>query len=224
MSIFNLRDQAAWNATDPNGENYHPMIQGTVVEINEVQARNFQTKQPEFWDDGNPKLNLQLIIQAQDGREYPWTFSPKSLAMDALKAALTGYNSKASSVVEIGGLMVQVWTDESKAPYGANNPRPWGCQILGQGSAPFRGANEFKPQQQLMQQQVPPPVVNGYYAPPQTQGYQQQVPPTPINRPVQPQAPMAPPQFQPVQEPQGNRVIQPPAYEQPPIDTYNQAW
>lgn len=197
--ILSFQPESGWNYSDPQNEDYMPSITGTIVEINEVQSRNYATKELETWPDGNPKLNIQFIVQGQSGKELPWVFSPKSLAADAVKAALLQYNPNATGFGDLGGLMVRITTQGDRSQYHSNNPRPWWFEILGQGQVPFRGVHEFKqqaPVQQApapMQQQVPPPIVNGMYAAPTVP--QQPVPPSPLNRPIQQQAP-APQQYQ----------------------------
>lgn len=209
-NILNFNGGGAWNYSDPSKESYMPSITGTVVEISEVQSTNFQTRQPEYWQDGNPKLNIQLTIQGQSGKELPWVFSPKSLGMDAVKAALQAYKPDSNSVADIGGLLVEVSTQGDSTQYHANNPRPWNVRILGQGNAPFRGVKEFKaapsvqqvaqqPMQQAPQQQVPPSPLNRTFSgqPQQSmhqvhqqmqqpaQQYQQQVVQQPMQQPAQ---------------------------------------
>lgn len=153
-----------WNYSDPTKTDFATEIQGTVVEVNEVQSVNFGTKQPEFWPDGNPKLNIELVIQTYDGNELAWVFSPRSVGMDAVKEAMQMSMPEARSVADVGGKMVYIATQQPPAgfSYGSGNPRPWTFVIQGQGSAPFRGVktwaeqNKAKPQQQPQPQQQQP--------------------------------------------------------------------
>lgn len=171
-NILNINNNnAGWNYSDPQKPGYMPSIQGTVVEINEVQARNYMTKQPEFWPDGKPKLNIEFVIQGQSGRELPWVFGPKSTAADAVKKALLAMNPNATSMADVGGYLVKVTTHDGQ--WGQGRPRPWEFEILGLGQVPFRGVKEYEapaqPQPQAQQpaaQQGQPPMQNGYFAPP----------------------------------------------------------
>lgn len=184
MSIFDINGAKTgngngWNYSDPTKPDYKPQLQGSVVQIKEVQSVNYVTKKPEFWNDGNPKLNVAIVIQEQDGTEYDWIFSPKSTAADALAAAL---GPQATSMLEAAGKVIQVstWEPQNGMKYGANNPRPWQAQILGQSQVPYRGTVKYQgnaqPQQQAQpqpQQQAAPPIVGQYYAAP-TVGMQPQ--------------------------------------------------
>lgn len=202
--LLNLNDEPGWNYSDSSKPQYMPSITGTVVSVEEVQSTNYATKDKEFWPDGNPKLNIKLVIQGKSGRELPWVFSPKSLACDSVKNALKQYNPNAQTIADVGGLMVKITTWGDSNQYHANNPRPWQFEILGQGEAPFRGVKEFDSN---------PPVQ-------QPQQTQQQVPPSPLNRNMnQQQQPMQQPMQQPVYPndwPQSTPVtMQQPAQQQP---------
>ena len=154
-----------WNFSRPENDNYSLMLQGDVVEVSEVQSINFGTKKPEFWDDGNPRLNICITVLTQAGEEINWIFGPggrgekASVPMKALRGALEAAGKPGMSVAEIGGLNITVAT---QAPpqgfnYGQGNPRPFAVQINGMGNAPFRGVKTFKQQQQQPQQPKPQP-------------------------------------------------------------------
>lgn len=184
-SVLNINNgQSGWNYSDPQKPGYMTSIEGTVVEIKEVQSRNYMTKQPEFWPDGNPKLNIEFVIQGQSGRELPWVFSPKSTAFNAVESALKAMNPNASSIAEAGGHLVRITTQDGQ--WGQGRPRPWQFEILGMGQVPFRGVKEYQaPQQQpqpmqaqpaMQQQQQAPAIQNGYFEPPMPQPQQQAQP------------------------------------------------
>lgn len=197
QDIFSLnKGGSGWNYSDPDKPGYMPKVTGTVVEVNEVQSINYQTRKPEWWDDGNPKLNIELVIQGQSGREVSFQFPPTQTnnAFNAVKNALKAVNPNANRITEIGGMLIEVSTHGSRDEYHVRNPRPWNIQILGQGNAPYRGEHKWQPttqqqpvQQQSMQQQP-------MYQQPQMQqqpNYQQQqnmamygqpTPPTPLDR------------------------------------------
>lgn len=211
MSIFDINgaktgSNNSWNYSDPNKPDYKPQIQGTVVQIKEVQSVNFMTKKPEFWPDGNPKLNVGIVIQDQDGTEYDWIFSPKSAGADALAAAL---GPQATSMLEVAGKVIQVttWEPQNGGKWAAGNPRPWQVQILGQGQIPYRGTvqyqggktqpqtqpqmqqrpQQYQPVQQQPMQQQAPRIVGQFYEVP-TAGMQPQVQQPPMNEQVPVQA------------------------------------
>lgn len=218
-SVLDINTEGAgWNYSDSSKPNYMTSIQGTVVEINEVQSRNYMTKQPEFWPDGNPKLNIEFVIQGQSGRELPWVFSPKSTAAQAVKTALLAMNPNAKSIAEVGGYLVEISTQEGQ--WGQGRPRPWNFKILGMGQAQFRGVGEYKPaatpqpqqqgQQPQQQQGQAPAIVNGYYEPPTPQPQQQ----------AQPQAQQG--DFAPQAQPQVQQQAQPQVVQENGVSVYDQ--
>lgn len=156
-SVLNINggNGNGWNYSDQSKPGYMTSIQGTIVKITELQSRNYMTKQPEFWPDGNPKLNICFTIQGQSGRELTWVFSPKSTAFDAVVTALKTMNPNVNSIADIGGYMVEISTQEGQ--WGQGRPRPWTVNILGMGQVPFRGVEEYTapPAQPVQQQQQP---------------------------------------------------------------------
>lgn len=198
MGILDFNNSGSsnkWNCTNPNEPNYMPSITGTVVAVKEMPKLNFVTKKPEYWDDGNVKLNVALTIQGQSGRELDWIFSPKSVAADACKNALAQFKPDASGYADLGGLMVTVSTREpqqGERPWGQGNPRPWAMQILGQGNVPFRGVFPYVPQQNA----PAPQVANDFAAPAQPVMQPQPMAPQPAQQPMMQQQPVAQPAMQ----------------------------
>jgi hypothetical protein len=75
---------AAVKFTDPGD-----FVQGTVLEVVQVQARNFDTGDPEFWDDGSPKLQLLYGLGTVDGPVslYVGSYRMRNAIADACRAA-----------------------------------------------------------------------------------------------------------------------------------------
>lgn len=244
MATLGFGSSNSWNYNDPNKDGYINDITGTLVEINETQKINYQTREKEFWPEGNPKLNLRFCILANNGVEYPWVFQPsKSTAADAVAMAMETNGLDPKNISSLLGLTVRVATNEDRAPYGSRNPRPWYFQILGAGTAPARGCYQFRDtpegkmfyqqQQQQYNGQQAPPIVNGYFAAPTAQPAQQpmaqpmqqpmqrQVPmQQPMTQPVPMQQPMAQPMQQPMQQPVMQQQVpmqQPMAQQQPQV-------
>ncbi len=124
-----------WNYSDDTKENYSEQLSGTVVEIAYVQARNFQTKEPEFWPDGNPKCNFRFTIADLAGNEFAWFVSSNKKSaglmavMDALDPARSG-----NSPVDISKALGKLVTISTKpGSYNAKRPRPWWFQVVGEG-------------------------------------------------------------------------------------------
>lgn len=186
----------AWNYSDRNKDGFMLQIQGTVVEIKEVPATKYNSNVIDRWDDGNPKLNICLVIQGQSGRELEWVFGPGGIqkptpAMAACRAALQAAGMPAETVAELGGKFIQVATQEPPQgfSYGSGSPRPWSVQILGEGQVPFRGVKEYtgeqaQPQQQMQPQAQPAPVAQAQPAP-------APVAPQPVAQPAPAPAPVA---------------------------------
>lgn len=194
-----------WNYSNPNGDNYQLSIRGDVVKIAQVQVKNHMTKEREWWPDGNAKLNMLFIIQAEDGNRYPFIFSPRSTAADAVKAAMKQAGIPANSWANMAQMCIEVSTEEGKFYQG--NPRPWHVKILGPGEAEFEGCEAYNgptkaeyeakklqqqsvgamqqamnPQQQWQQQpQYQPQPQQQWQPQPQPQQFQGQGFQTPIN-------------------------------------------
>lgn len=184
MSVFDLKGGGSgnnWNYSDPNKQGFMEMIEGTIVEISNPQSINFGTKKPEFWDDGNPKRNLCVIVKGRSGQELNWIFAPKSNAANACLAALDPQGDRPQvSIEELLGKMVRIQTQTGV--YNSQNPRPWWVTILGDGDIQsVRGIKDLsqgQPMQQLLvpqqQRQVQAPPTQQQAPAPQVQYAQQQ--------------------------------------------------
>ncbi len=143
MSLLDYNGQStvsSWNFTDREKPGFMLAIRGTIVEMAEVQELDYKTKQPKFWQDGGPRLQMRIIIQGASGRELAWYIRPKSKASDALLAALTEYGVNMPTYGSALGLEIEAQTFEGT--YNEKNPRPFAAQILGPGKVQHRG---FKP-------------------------------------------------------------------------------
>ncbi len=49
----------------PQGSQPGAHIAGTVVDLKEVQETNYDTKEPEFWPNGDPKMQYRLTLQTE---------------------------------------------------------------------------------------------------------------------------------------------------------------
>lgn len=80
----------AWNYSKKDKPDYATRIDGTVVEMKQVQETQFQTNAPLFWrndggratkvteDTGQPCLNFCVVIDTKQFGEKEWTFNPKT--------------------------------------------------------------------------------------------------------------------------------------------------
>lgn len=176
-------------------------IAGHVVDMKEVQATNYQTKQPEFWDNGDPKMQYRVTLQTDlrdpadqsdtglrdvylDGRRRPNDDGGKSklcAVLDAVKAATGG------TALEQGDWLALKWISGLG---NTGDPRCYDAQYQ-------RGAMDIG-QQQPTQPTPPPP------------------PPAPPVQPVQQQQQPAPPP--------GWAQPAPPVQQQQPVQSQSQGW
>ena len=191
-----------WNYSKPDKPDYSTQLIGTVVAIQEVQKMGFTTTgqpgAPEFWPDGNPKMNIRIALATMDGELKTFTFQPaskqarmgqkKSVHMDLF--ALTGN----TDMMNLIGKTICIQTQEGR--YGQGNPRPWFVSLVDAGpfqlSAPL--PSEFKAPRVLANSAVS----GGQVTLPQQAYPYPATPPQPV---VQPQ-PMPQQQYHPAPQPQ----------------------
>lgn len=185
---FNNEDSGFWNYSDESKGNYTPSITGDVVCIKTVQATDYNTKKPAFYDDGNPKMNIRLHIALPDDSEIMFEFKPRSMAMQAIQDGLVAAGAAGKTLSEVGGLCVTIET--KPGGYNRTHPRPWRCIVHGQGKHAFRGVELFKQNQQPQQPQAQAPSPAQHAAQQAAQAWGQQP-----QQPQQPQAQAMPPQY-----------------------------
>ena len=206
-----------WNYSRPDKEGFSNELVGTVLNIQEIQAREYSMNgpgAPKFWPDGNPVMNIRMVFAIADGSIKTWTFQPagrlakqgkkKSVHIDLY--ALTGN----TNMMNLVGQTVKIQTQQPPEgfSYGVNSPRPWHVELVPDvvyaptvevpaelmvekvlcNDAASGGQLNNQQRQQAQPQPAPqPPMQNGYYAPPA---------PMPNAQPVYPQQQYAP-QMQP---------------------------
>lgn len=210
----------SWNYSNPNKEGYSTQLVGTVLAIQEIQKRGYtmngQPGAPEFWPDGNPKMNIRIALATPEGELKAFTFQPagrqarmgqkKSVHMDLFH--LTGDTDMNNLI----GKTICITTQEGR--YGQGNPRPWNVQLVEMGPFEAPLPSEFKVPQLLANSaasggQVNAPQHQQQYQPqPQPQQYQQPQGFAPAYQQVQPQ------QYQPQQYQQPQPMPQPMQYQQ----------
>lgn len=211
----------SWNYSKPDKPEYTPQLIGTVAAIQEVQKRQYnpngQPGQPEFWPDGNPKMNIRIALVTPEGELKTFTFQPASKqARQGLKRSvhmdlfhLTGD----TDMMNLIGQTICIQTQPGN--YGQGNPRPWYVSFVEGG--PYQLPNglppEFKAQRVLANESAS----GGQVTPPQPPMQQQQYrqPPMQQPRPVQP--PMQQQYYQQQMYPQAQQQQYQPAmqYQQP---------
>lgn len=154
------KSESKWNYHDASKPNYMPVVTGTVVEISTPQHKKYKSHELEYWEDGNPKLDICVTIQGQSGREVDWQFQPTKNNPGMLQCihALKGYlGDQAKGVQDLLGLSVTLSTWEPSDPnfkWGPSNPRPWSLVINGPGNqAVVRGVKDTSNQPRAVVQQ-----------------------------------------------------------------------
>lgn len=218
----------SWNYSKPDKPGYSTQLVGTVLAIQEVQKMGFTTTgkpgAPEFWPDGNPKMNIRMALATEQGELKAFTFQPaskearmgqkKSVHMDLFH--LTGD----TDMMNLVGKTICISTQEGH--YGQGNPRPWFVQLVDAG--PFQLSQPLPPEFKLPQVLANNAVSGGQVQAPQAQqqsAYQQQ--PQPQQPQPQYQQPAQfhasqQPQYMPYmqqQQPQYQQPVQQPMYQQP---------
>lgn len=188
-----------WNYSKPDKPGYSTELIGTVYNIQEVQAREYNpggVGAPKFWKDGNPVMNIRMVLVGPNGGYRLWTFSPaskaaklgqkKSVHLDLF--ALTG-NTDMKNLI---GKTVKITTQEPPAnfQYGSGCPRPWHVELVP--DVKYELAEEIDPEFTIDRVLCNDAVSGGQYVAPQQQA---QPVPQPTPQPV-------PQMQQPIQQPQ----------------------
>lgn len=223
----------SWNYSKPDKPGYSTLLVGTVLAIQEVQKMGYTVNgrpgAPEFWPDGNPKMNIRLALATESGELKTFTFQPASKEARAGRKPsvhmslfhLTGD----TDMMNLIGKTIGIQTQEGH--YGQGNPRPWSVGEVQAGpfSLPNELPSEFKVPQVLANNavaggQMQPPMQQqgyGYQQPPMQQRYYQQPPmqqqPMPQMQPQmqgcqQPMNPQPQMQPQPAMQPQMQQAPQ----------------
>lgn len=188
----------SWNYAHPEKPDFTETLVGTVVAIQEVQARKFTGNgtpgAPDFWDNGDPKLNIRVALATPEGKLVTFTFQPASkkqregnYGTHMAMWHLTGDTDLANLV----GKTIQIRTQAAginpntgqPMQYGFGNPRPFWPEIIQGGpyqlSTPLPseytvpqvlcndGASGGQVQPQNIQTPQAPPMQGNYYAAPQ---------------------------------------------------------
>ena len=187
-----------WNYSNQEKDGFSLELTGTVVSMQEVQARewNPQTRQPgkpKTWPDGNPVWNIRIGFALPDGNLKSITFmeagaKQRSGEKPSLHMQLFNLTGNMNDLM---GKTVHLWTwpshPDTGQAWGMGNPRLFGCELV-DGAYELKvplpedfkvpklladdGAHGGQPVAQAPQQiQVPqmPPMQGQFYAPPISQ-------------------------------------------------------
>lgn len=138
MSLNPVSANHGWNYSRPEDEGYSLAITGTVVFIQEVQAMKYSMnrqaeRQPDFWDNGDPKLNIRIGLAMPDGELKTLTFAKagakqKSGEKPSIHMDLFHLTGDTDMMALIGKtITIQTWqaNPTTGAPWGNGNPRLW---------------------------------------------------------------------------------------------------
>lgn len=187
-------------------------VTGTLYLIETSQMRDFQTKQPAYWNDGRPQMQIHIVLQTtlhdpsiedDDGRRSLWikgwgiqlkafreacrqagVKAPK--AGDTMTATFTGLGERGNAPQPPKVYAYQITPSNSVAQL--VNPQPTALQQP-MGQFPQQSAQSSQQQPQPRQQYAPPQQPMGQYQPQQ---------------PVTPQQPVQQYPQQPAQSPQAS--------------------
>lgn len=142
MSLNPGGNGSAWNNSKPDKEGYSLELTGTVVSLQEVQARTYnpgsnQPGAPRFWPDGNPVMNIRMGLATMDGELKTVTFAEAGKAQrlgqkPSLHMQL--YALTNGSMMDLIGKTIHLWTwpvnPNTNAQWGTGNPRLFGVEEI----------------------------------------------------------------------------------------------
>lgn len=148
-------DTHNWNYSRPDDVGYATELTGTVAAIQEVQASEFGKggvpTGPAFWPDGNPKMNIRLVLVGPKGGYRTWTITPAGKdAKAGLKPHVHIDLFKLAGGVQFTDLIGKTIHVETDAPppgfgYGLGKPRPWRVSLVNEGPYTVDPANPIDP-------------------------------------------------------------------------------
>lgn len=124
MSVFDIKKSSAWNYSNSSKPGYSESLEGTVVGMDNPQARDFNTGKKRYFDDGNPMRNLRIFIETGDG-EKSVTFRPGSALFNAFVRAMADKDIDCFD----GVIACKVTIKTESGVYNQQNPRPWNVII-----------------------------------------------------------------------------------------------
>ena len=141
----------SWNFSRPNDDDYSLELWGTVVAMQEVQAREYnpnsnQPGRPRTWPDGKPVMNIRIGFASPDGSLKTITFGKagkaaregKKFSLHMLLFGLSGNN-----MTSLNGKTIHMWTwpadPETNQPWGQGNPRKFGAELVDNASYELNG-------------------------------------------------------------------------------------
>lgn len=162
LSGESMTEGTFWNYYNPNKEGFAETLVGTVTKISFVQERAYQTHEPLFWNDGNPKVMFRLHIKDANNNTFLFDIKPKSQMMmeDFIPVCQSG------NLQDLLGNLVSITAQQNPVvngqviPFSAAMRRKFTVQVLGPGQHPSEGVDQESfnrllnsPKQQAQQSQ-----------------------------------------------------------------------
>lgn len=232
----------SWNYSKSDRDDYSLEMYGTILTIQEVQARMYNPGggpgAPRFWPDGNPVWNIRVGFAAPDGSLKSITFQEAGKAQrEGKKPSLHMqlYAISGGSMRNLIGKTVHMWTwpadPNTGQTWGQGNPRKFGLEEVTDGTKFELAQGVAIPEEFMVDKlycndgaqggapapQAPPAMYGQFYAPPTAQQYQPQPYQQPQYQPQQYQPMMQqPPMQQPMPTPPMQMQQQPAIQQMPP--------
>lgn len=112
------------SATFPEAGTEH---KGVILGFDSVQAKNFKTQKPEFWDDGNPKMQVRITLQtderdpeAESDNGVRRLYVSSKGMREAIAAAV---KKTGASGLAVGGKLAVQYTRDGQSENGLNPPK-----------------------------------------------------------------------------------------------------
>lgn len=194
MSLNPGGQNYGWNYSRPDREGYSLQLVGTVVSLQEVQSRAFnmgnpgQPGAPEFWPDGNPKMNIRMGLATETGELKAFVFTPAGKQARAGKKAsihMDLWRLSGGNITDLIGKTIVISTQEGQ--YHVGHPRPWFVELL-ENTGPFQLSSPLPEEFKVPRLLADSSASGGQVQPPQPQqfrGYGQQPMQQPMQQPVQ---------------------------------------
>ena len=208
-----------WNYSHPDRDDYSNELLGTVVFMQEVQAREFsmngQPGRPRFWPEGNPVMNIRMGFAMGDGSLRTITFQKAGkAAREGKKPSLHMqlYNLSGHNMTDLIGktLHFTTWPNNPNTgqEWGRGNPRLFNVEEV-ETTTPYQLKDQLPHEFTVDKLLCDDAVSGGQMVQPQPQQYQpmpQYQQPMPQYQQYQPMPQMH--QYQPVQQmPQYQPVV-----------------
>lgn len=173
----------AWRYS-PKHEDRTLELWGTVVSLQEVQAREFnygsnQPGRPAFWPDGNPKMNIRVGFATPDGSLKSVTFNKagkKQVSGEKPSLHMQLFNLTNGNMMELMGKTIHLWTwdahPETGQAWGQGNPRLFGVEEVTDGTK-YELSGPLPPEFQVPELYANDAVQGGQPTPPSPQQIQQ---------------------------------------------------